>query len=415
MSNSTNSVSTLITQLLRLYNNNLEGFDKISEAVTSNKENVTLDLFDNNDKIRRVSVPSFGFMKSELERLDKNIQNLSGISDAASSIRMADGSFRKIIVSKLDSEAPDIKDLNSITNFKSKSNFFFENLLNPLLYVSFDITNQAPIDTEKVIVKRFLLDLDSQAKINWFNKKYNGRADINYIDFLQDILNNSVSFIPDEEILDLPPRELRYYGKFSVLRISDIQETKTINSVEIVQNKKLLKLDKLFYTDIRAGFSDTVALKVGNFLAINSDTKDTKYKITSIDSSTNSIVVELVEGFRSPQIGTEIFSFYSEKDNNLEVQVPISFNERNIVFIKAIDPDSKLPAKNWSPGSAFYTNDLEITNTDGSIEKLEKYYKFQVVDFGNHLLAMAKDKIPPSTLGIIPDAPTLDPSNFKVL
>ena len=83
-------------------------------------------------------------------------QNFGG---GESSLRLSDGTFRKLVLAKLPTEAADLTSLNSINQFGVKPNWFFEELINPLLFVSFDITGQAPIDTERAIVKRFILNI----------------------------------------------------------------------------------------------------------------------------------------------------------------------------------------------------------------------------------------------------------------
>ena len=76
--------------------------------------------------------------------------------------------LEKLVLAKLPTEAQDLSAINSVNEFDIKPNWFFEELINPLLYVSFDITGQAPIDTERAIVQRYILDTNSQSKINFF-------------------------------------------------------------------------------------------------------------------------------------------------------------------------------------------------------------------------------------------------------
>ena len=86
-----------------------------------------------------------------------------------------------------------------------------------------------------------------------------------------------------------------------------------------------------------------------------------------------------------------------------------------IVFVKAIDPDSKILAENWSPGIGLYTNELTLIQADGSEIRLDDYYKTEVADFGRYISALKEDAIPPAAQGITPDSPTLNLNNFKVV
>ena len=97
MSNSTNnSLSTLMSQFLKLETNALEIFNRLNEAITSNKKVVDVDLFDHNNNLVRVQIPSFGYLKNEINRLDTNIQNLAGIGDSDTNVRLSDGTYRKV-------------------------------------------------------------------------------------------------------------------------------------------------------------------------------------------------------------------------------------------------------------------------------------------------------------------------------
>tara|TARA_R110000796_G_scaffold162298_2_gene279048 strand:+ start:2748 stop:6656 length:3909 start_codon:yes stop_codon:yes gene_type:complete len=409
-----NSIQTMLPELLRLFNNSLESFEKVNQAITSSRESVTVNIQNNDGTNARITIPSFGFLKNSVDRLNTNINTLTNFNDGDSSIRLADGTFRKLVLAKLPTEALDLTSLNSINEFDVKPNWFFEELINPLLYVAFNITGQAPIDTERAIVQRYILDTNSQSKINFFENNYNGNAVIDYNTFLQAIVEKNISYVLDEAVVDLPPRDKRFSGKFSVIRIGEESVTQTVNGVEQTIVQKLYKLNKIFYSDAEADFADTVQLKVGDSLEVVSTPIDTRYTVTQIDTSTNSVIVRLQEGSRTISIGADVLKIGSALSDSLEVDVTVGFNERCVTFIKPIDPDSKIPAVNWSPGSGFYTNDLTTINSAGTAQTLADYYQQNAVDFGRYLLSFAQDKIPTSREGLIPNSPVLSPNDFTV-
>ena len=237
-----NSISTLLPELLRLFNNSLESFEKVNQAITSNRDSVTVDVQNSDGTISKVTIPSFGFLKNQIDTLQSDIDVITNVSGAGSSVRLSDGTFRKLVLSKLPAEAQDLTALNSVNQFGFKSNWFFESLINPLLYVTFDVTGQVPIDTERAITKRYILDLNSQSKINFFNNNYKGRSDVDYEQFLTDLVERNISYVLDEAVTDLPPREKRFSGQFSVTRISEVQFTETVNGVTQTTQKKQYKL-----------------------------------------------------------------------------------------------------------------------------------------------------------------------------
>jgi hypothetical protein len=409
-----NSISTLLPQLLRLFNNSLEGFEKVNEAITSSRESVTIDVQNEDGTIERLTIPSFGFLKNSIDRLNKNFQTLTNIGGGDSSVRLADGTFRKLVLAKLPSEASDITALNSVNEFNVKPNWFFEELINPLLYVKFDISGQAPITTEQAIVRRYILDTVSQSQINYFNSELNGRNDIDFNDFLQQLVERNITYVLDEAVVDIPPREKRYSGNFNVIRISTVDVTEEVNGVSVTTQKKLYKLNKINYTDTEAEFPDTISLKVGDSLDVVSEPIDTRYVVRQIDSSTNSVVLDLVEGSKAIPIGADVLKIGANQSDQLFVDVTIGFNERCVTFIKTVDPNSRIPSVNWSPGSAFFTSDLITLDNQGTQQTLAEFYKDTALDFGRYLLSFAQDKYITTAEGVTPNAPTLNSSDFSV-
>ena len=409
-----NSIQTLLPELLRMFNNSMESFEKVNQAITSSLDSVTVDLQNDDGTISRVTIPSFGFLKNSIERVDRNLDVITNISGGDSSMRLADGTFRKLVLARLPVEAPTLTSINSVNSFDVKSNWFFEGLINPLLYVTFDLTGQVPIDTERAIVKRYILNTDTQSKINYFNNNFNSRSDLVYDTFLQDVVNLNMTFVLDEEVVDLPPRNKKYTGNFSVIRISDVEVTEEVNGVSQTTTKKLYKLNKTTYTDIEAEFPDTMGLKIEDSLEVISDPVNTRYEILQIDKSTSSVVLELIEGAQPVLIGADVLKIASSTNETVELDVSIGFDERCVTFVKPIDPESKIPAVEWSPGSGFYTSELTITNQAGTDESLATFYQQQAIDFGSFLLSFAQDKIPTTKQGIKPNAPEINADDFKV-
>lgn len=410
-----NSLSTYLEQAMVMTGNSLETIDKISDAVVSSEDSVKLVLTDPNDPNKSVeyTIPSFQYLKSEIDRLSASLNTMTNITDGSGSkVRLSDGSYRKIIASKVPSEAPTITSVDNITNFNFKSNWFFEDMLNPSLYVTWDMSSQISPDTERVMIQRYILKCDTQAKIDSFNKDIKGRNDIDYKEFLNFILKNKIKYTLDDEIKDLPPRSRRYYGTFSVIRI----ETEKDLSGNTVRR---YILDSLEFTDSRSGFENTRVLTVGDFVEINTNPVNTRYEVIYVETSENKIGLKCIEGSESVKIGANTLKISASQDTIVSVDVPIGFDEREVIFVKSIDPDSNIPATKWSPGVGFYTNELTYVDGNGTTQTLQKFYQKNVVDFGQILLSYATDYYPSIREGIKPNAPVLNYSNgegdFKIV
>ena len=70
-----NSLQTILPELLRLFNNSLESFEKVNEAITSSRKSVTINVQGSDGTNSRVTIPSFGFLKNSIERLDYDVFN----------------------------------------------------------------------------------------------------------------------------------------------------------------------------------------------------------------------------------------------------------------------------------------------------------------------------------------------------
>ena len=412
---SKNNLSDLLSKLLMLSNNSIESFSTINEAITSDAESVTLNVENADGSHDTFNIPSFGYLKNSIERLNNNINAIANIKGGGSTVRLSDGTYRKVLASRLPSAAPSVTRMNSVNTFKIKSNYFFENMMNPLLCVNIDLTDQINIDVERVLVKRYILDTDTLSKTEFFSNHYTNNSNINYADFLHDIVENGISYVLDEEVVQLSPRSRRYEGNFDVIRITNDTVTELINGASVSRTRKLIKLNTLYYTDNNSGYSNTMQLAVGDSLEVISEPCDTRYVIRHIDTSTNTVILDLAEGYRAITIGADVLRVSSEKSKEVSIDVTVGFNEHCVVFVKPIDEDSNLLASEWSPGTGFFTNDLTFTDANGTVTTLQQYYQRSVIDFGAFLLSYANDWYPSSSEGVIPNAPVLETNNFKVV
>lgn len=410
------SLTTLLNNLLKLQNNSYQIITKLSDIVSSNSDTVEVDVIDGTGTIQKVYVPSYGSIKNQIKKLENDVKSISGIGDTNTSVQLSDGSFRKILVSSLQKEAADIQTMSVPTTFKTKENWFFESFLNPLLYISFNLTGQVRTDTEKIEVSRYILNLDTPEKLRIFNSNFANRSDIRFADFVQILLDNGISYFLDNDLIDMPARTLRYSGNFTVTNIVDDTVSETINGSSVQKRVLRVQLDKLTYNDSQSRFEGTQQLKIGDSLIVNSKQRNTRYEITGIDASTRSINVNLVEGFDPIVIGKDVLSFYGEDFQDVSADIKIGFNEYSVIFIKPVDPDSKIQSVNWSPGVGIYTSNLNIIDpATGKNTSLATFYQNEVVDFGAFLYSSVKDKTPPSIFGVVPDSPLLVSSNFRVV
>ena len=410
------SLTTLLNNLLKLQNNGYQIITKLSDVVSSNSDTVEVDVMDSTGTIQKVYVPSYGALKNQMVQMEQNLKSLSAVGDSSTSVQLSDGSFRKILVSSLLKEAEDVQTMPVPTTFNKKENWFFESFLNPLLYVSFNLTGQVKYETEKIEVARYILNLDNPTKLKLFNSRFASKSNIKFADFSKILIDNGITYFLDKDVVDMPPRTLRYSGKYTVTNVYDDTLTTTVNGAN-VQNRVLrVQLDRLTYDDNQSKYLGTQSLKIGDSLVVNSGRQNTRYEILNVDSSKRTVAVKLIEGFDPISIGKDVLSFYGEDKSDVFANVSIGFNEYCVIFVKPIDPDSRIQSVNWSPGVGLYTNNLKIIDPNtGNSTALSTFYQNEVVDFGAYLYSTVKDKTPPSTFAVQPDAPLVSAGNFQVL
>jgi hypothetical protein len=410
-----NSISHLLEQFLELNTNSLETFERINEAISTDKETVTIDLFDNRTgEMTAIQIPAFGFLKREIERLDKNLTAISGIDTSSANVKLKDGSYRKIHTSRLKGPSAPITSLATPKEFNTKLNDFFEDFLNPLLTINLDVKGQIPVDTERVYTERFIFDDEDATSSESFDEIYKGQNDVNYEKFVAKIKENGLKYRIDAETVDMPIRSIQYTGSLGVLKVQNVAKTAIIDGVSQTKTVKVYTLNKLTYSDANKIMKDTESLKIGDSLVVNNEEYNTRYIIKSIDVSTSQVELSLLEGYAPIKIGSDSLRIYKDIDLSVEVEIKVGFNERQVVFVKPIDPISKIPSTDYSPGIAFFSNELTIQDEEGIVTTLSKYYKEEVADFGQFIKALKVDYIPPASVGLIPDSPDVIVDNFKV-
>ena len=411
-----NSISQLLEQFLELNTNALETFERINEAITTDKETVSITLYDSKNEITKpIQIPAFGYLKREIERLDTNFKSLSGVSGGNVNVRLKDGSFRRIHTSKLKGPANPITRLVSPVKFNTKLNDFFEDFLNPLLTIELSVDGQIPVETERVCVKRFLFDSNDVNTSEIFDEKYKGRSDVLYSDITYNVKEDNLKYTMDSNIIDMPIRDIQYTGGFDVSEIINTQKTTVVDGVSLTKSIKLFTLNKLSYSDASKTMTDTEVLQVGDSLVVNSEAYATRYKIVSIDGGNSQLELKLVEGFEPIKSGVNVLKVYKKIDSGLTIDVNIGYNERQVIFIKPVDPLSKIQSETYSPGIGFFSNELTMLKSDGIETSLAKYYKDEVADFGQFIKALKVDYIPPAAVALKPSPPKLDVDNFKVV
>jgi len=398
-----NTISPALNREVTLYNNSIEIIGALANSMIQNQTTVSLALKDSQGNIVNITLPSLVSLDADIKRLEKNIEQLSGINSTAY-IRNSDGSYNKIITSKKTTAPDQITGISVPVEFNRKNNWFFENFLSPLLFINFDLTNLIEPNVNKIAVKRFILNLDTETKLTNFRNALEGRNDLQYEDVILFLNSQNISYFIDDDIYDIPASILRYEGKFGV--VSTYNETTSSGTI------KHYKFTTLKYTDNISTYKNSKTLKVGDVLSLD-DT--TRFEILTIDEASRDVTLKRISGNRAIPLGDNILSLESRIYTSKEISVNIGYDEKQIIFLSAINTEQNIASTKYSPGVCFDSNSLVFRSTNGQEITLEEYYRKEVVDFGMHIMNLSKDRQIPSISGIIPDAPILNESDFEVV
>lgn len=404
------------------YNKNIvDVLSKINSATTTTDSSISIQLFDENGILRNFTVPSFTSLKAEIDRLNNNINSLYSIDANGALIQTSNQNrFKKIITVDLNREPSAVSSLGSVSNFNSSTNWFFDSLLDPLLSVEFDLSGKIEDNVRKCQVRRYIIDFAKdvdgnlttlgQSALNSFNENFRGNANIVLSEF-QNWHQTTPGVVEplnprfDEQVFDLEPNNLLYDGEFSVLRIQE----------DRLNRKLWYVLNTLEY--IVTETAEVRKLSIDDEVIINNERTSTRYKIIEVSTAESNprVRFERVEGIEPIPVAIGSLKIYSPVIYTKKLRVSVGYNERNIVFLKPINTENHLVAKKWSLGTGYYTNDLRLTSeSDANGLSMEQFYIDYVYDYGEALQDLVAKKTPNKLAGI-PNAPTLNLDNFKVV
>ncbi len=427
------SINDTFAQQVRNNENTIEILTKLDQSIHSSDSFVTLKLIDSQGNPTTTQLPTIGYFKSELDRINKTVKILTGIEGNPASIQIANNAYKRIITADLNLEPRKIDNLDPVSVFKTNPNWIFDSFLNPKISVEIDLTDKIDPSIRTVQARRFIVTFEqtitilpngsqdiqltntAQIRLNEFNERYKGKANIDMVEFVQwlkqpGLVNRVDNTLIDEDFFRIEPNRLQFQGAFSVLgsEIDDI-------------NKKLWYiLDTLNYYNVSNPdvTPTTVQLKVGDLVNVNPNqagvTSTTVYKVIEISTITSDFRVRFEQVYGEEPIPSRInaLNFYSELVPARKAKISIGYDEYNVLFLRSYDEDNNLQGKDWSTGIGFYTNELTLDTNNG--QSFSEYYVKTVYDYGLVLEDLVQKKVP-NYYGIKPNAPALVSDNFKVV
>jgi len=106
--------------------------------------------------------------------------------------------------------------------------------------------------------------------------------------------------------------------------------------------------------------------------------------------------------------------YYEDPFKSKVVKIRFGAHEYNIIYVKGVAENYNLVADSWSTPVKFSSDDLVLSgNANG--QTFAQYYARYIVDWGSKMISEAKEFRLSAWDGKIPNAPTLNGNDFRVV
>src|ERR1700761_8446993 len=141
MPNVNSSLHTVAEQVITNNQQIVEILSNINTLTNTTNPSVSFNIMNSSGAINTFSYPSFSYLKTEIDRLNNNINALYGLNNNGATVQVSSSNiFKKVIAVDLNLEPKDIPSISAPTTFVSQVNYLVDNLLSPELFIKIDLT-----------------------------------------------------------------------------------------------------------------------------------------------------------------------------------------------------------------------------------------------------------------------------------
>lgn len=391
MTNS-NSYADNLSKLASASADIIEIASGINEAMTGN--NAEVNISDD------LTIPSFSNIVKRVERAENTIAKFT---QGKGTVETDDGTYRKIKVTTVSRPPETISTLTFGNTFDINPNWFFESLQYPRCIINLDLTDKIEDDSDRVYVTRIILDRSNSDILNYYNTNIAG-TNIGYTALIAMLEKDGISYKEDKDEVKLPLTYEKYYGEFRIVNTKLIQDNKGVSRLWYF-------LDTLSYSEVNeAG----LPISAGHTLNVNDQVRfnNSLYTVAEVDQSQNCVRLNYNIGYETIGNG-DLLEFYNAPFSSKTANIGIGINEIDIIYVKGINEEYNLLAKDWSNPIMFITNDLVFDeNTNMTFEE---YYSKNVADFGKSWVAQVKEGQIYAYNGSTPRTPVINADDLQVV
>ena len=391
-----NSFTQNVIDLTKNVNMALASMEAMNESLTTENDTVNIEV-EGTDPVTgdpstyTYAIPSYPYILSQLNRITNTVDTFVSGNGV---VLLNDGTYREVSTVPVAKSPAEISEVSAPSKFKTRSNWFFEDMIFPQLYVEFDLKGKIDDRSDRVVVKRVIFDNFNDEETQWFKDTFIGQT-YTYEQVLNILATNGKRYWEDDQVQNLPLLPTPYTGEFLIINRG------------VINNEEWFYFDTLNYaltTDLTP--VNNLELKVGDQLRYN----DSLYRIAKIEVTEKRVQLTPLVGLGKPSINN-YFNIYSTPFEEKLINIAIGYDECNILFFKGVNDDFNIIADSWGECVNFYTNDLVL---DGTTTSFSSYYFSYVSDFGKQLEGQAKERFVPAYYGQIPTIPSITTDMFAV-
>ena len=401
------SVVDYLSQIQKLTNTNLQILKTLNDSFYTKKNHIFTEIDDTT-----YVIPSFISLENKINALQENFENLVKAPETCEAYFNFDGNTRAIEVRKY-SHVPDSIKLKTVNTFGVDSNDIFKDFMTPVPYVNLELptlpNDIVKVNVKKIVAKNTELKELFKSKLMYVETytdeegqehsivKYKESTNTPYGELYKTLLNykEDLDYVEYDTIYDLPIRKNLGTATYVIESVVSDVIDKDLDEYITLKLRNNLKDNKYSNTLTYKLFDDTIEkpLQVGDEL-INFDGTG-KVVVTEVRTSTNTIVVKVVNGEYLNFIGTD--SYDSDNDNDIHdlsklrfhtafdfesnKYVKIPLEEDQYVFIAVAPLNSRMNVQaGWGNGLVLDTYSLK--NGD---DEFKAYYDANVKNIGDVL------------------------------
>ncbi len=308
-----NSVGGVLNDVVKVTANNMRMYAALHEAIFSNQPSVKTQIYLENGEARDIEIPCLGYMKSRVDRIDSTISMLTNAT-GNSIVRMADGSYRKLYINKLDIPMATSK-VPGVSNTRRKS----DSIINMM---ETDVTVDIPVvlynNEDTVELKVFAYH---GSDILGVSSKYNIPSSAMKNVFDEMVEHGSIKEYRNfTRVMRTEPTDMTAYGGIYVLRAVD---TESVDANENVEHKKIYYVSDIAF---RGKEGSIYPISQGDILTLynSSGYHDTRIRVDIIDKTKSFIKISYVDGYQPVTVGSRLFPYVDENKESAIVKFPVS-------------------------------------------------------------------------------------------